>query len=90
MANGGHVQQIDIDGPHNSSKEHHWLQVETVGEPQKMGNDNYSASTSVLSSGSDGDVYQCTASNGVAADKTNVVVLRGMCYSGNKSLLFIN
>ena len=78
MANGGLVWQIDVDGPHNSSKEHHRLQVETVGELQNMGNDNYSASTSVLSSGSDGDVYRCTASNGVAADKTNAIILRGM------------
>ena len=87
---GGQVRQIYIDGPHNSSKEHQQLQVKTVGEPQKIGNDNYSASTSVLSSGSDGDVYKCTASNGVSADKTNVIVLRGMCYSSIKFLLFIN
>ena len=46
-----------------------------------MGNDTFSVtSTNVLSGGQDGDVYNCTASNGVSPDPTNRTELIGSCY----------
>ena len=43
-----------------------------VGGPQGIGNDTFSVTkTNVLSGGQDGDVYNCTAPNGVSPDPAN-------------------
>ena len=52
-------------------------------DPQRIGDDEFSASTDVISGGRDGDIYQCTASNGVSSDPTNSVELRGGWFSIN-------
>lgn len=64
---------MTFDGPsiHNLSS------IESVGIPQRTGGDNFSVITNNISGGRDGDVYQCSASNGVSSDPTDSVQLRG-------------
>ena len=75
---GGKTFTMTVKGPQYSSEEQGQMMIETVGEPQRMGNDTYSATTSVISGGRNGDIYQCTASNGVAPNQTHSVELKGM------------
>ena len=83
---GGKTFKMTVEGPQYSSEEQGQMMVEAVGEPQRMGGDTYSATTSVISEGSNGDIYQCTASNGVAFNQTHSVELKGIikfaCYGG--------
>ena len=60
-----------------SVEEQGQMMVEAVGIPQRIGNDTYSATTSVISGGCNGDTYQCTASNRAAPDQLHNVVLKG-------------
>ena len=53
--------------------------VEAACKPQKKGHDTYTAITSVISGGHNGDAYQCTASNGVAPDQRANAELKGWC-----------
>ena len=75
---GGKTFTMTVEGPQYSSEEQGQMMVEAVGEPQRMGNDTYSATTSVISGGCNGDIYQCTASNGVAPNQTHSVELKGI------------
>ena len=75
---GGNTTTMTVEGPQYSSEEQGQMMVEAVGEPQRMGNDTYSATTSVISGGCNGDIYQCTASNGVALNQTHSVKLKGI------------
>ena len=75
---GGKTFTMTVEGPQYSSDEQGQMMVEAVGEPQRMGNDTYSATTSVISEGYNGDIYQCTASNGVAPNQTHSVELKSM------------
>ena len=77
---GGTTFTMTVEGPLYSSEEQGQMMVEAVGEPQRMGNDTYSATTSVISGGCNGDIYQCTASNGVAPNQTHSVELKGVTY----------
>ena len=45
--------------------------------PMGYGRDAFLATTDIITGGSNGDTYQCTASNGVATDPTDDVVLKG-------------
>ena len=75
---GGRTLSMTVDGPGYSSEgPGGQMIVEPVGVPLGEGNDTYTATTSIISGGSDRDIYQCTASNGVASDPTNTVELRG-------------
>lgn len=47
----------------------------------QMGNDNFCANSNAISGRSNGDIYQCIASNGVSSDPTNVVELKGNLFS---------
>ena len=51
--------------------------IQPVGDPQRIGDDEFSASTEVISGGRDGDIYQCTATNGVSSHPTGSTELRG-------------
>ena len=51
--------------------------IQAVGTPQRMGSDSLSDSTVIISGGSNGQVYECTASNGLPSDPTGSVELRG-------------
>ena len=76
-SSGGKTFTMDVEGPGYSGEEQGQMRVEAVGEPQRMGNDTYSANTSVISGGCNGDTYQCTASNGAAPDQSHSVMLKG-------------
>ena len=75
---GGKTFTMTMEGPQYSSEEQGQMMVEAVGEPERMGNDKYSATTSVISGGCNEDIYQCTASNGVAPNQTHSVELKGI------------
>ena len=51
--------------------------IQAVGTPQRMGSDSFTDTTDVISGGSDGQLYECTASNGVSFNPTGSVELRG-------------
>ena len=74
-SSGGKTFTMDVEGPGYSVEEQGQMRVEAVGEPQRMGNDTYSATTSVILGG---DTYQCTASNGAAPDQSHTVELKGI------------
>ena len=74
---GGKTFTMDVEGPGYSGEEQGQMRVEAVGAPQRIGNDTYSATTSVISGGCNGDIYQCTASNGAAPDQSHNVMLKG-------------
>ena len=76
-SSGGNTFTMDVEGPGYSGEEQGQMRVEAVGDPQRMGNDTYSATTSVISGGCNGDTYQCTASNGAAPDQIHTVELKG-------------
>ena len=77
-SSGGKTFTMDVDGPGYSGEEQGQMRVEAVGDPQRKGNDTYSATTSVISGGCNGDTYQCTASNGAAPDESHTVELKGI------------
>ena len=80
-SSGGKTFTMDMEGPGYSVEEQGQMRVEAVGTPQRMGNDTYSATTSVISGGCNGDTYQCTASNGAAPDQSHTVELKGIISS---------
>ena len=51
--------------------------IQAVGTPQRMGSDSFFGSTVIIPGGSDGQVYECAASNGLSPDPTGSVELRG-------------
>ena len=53
------------------------MQVVAVGELYRKGNDSYSATTSVISGGHNGDLYYCIASNGIPPGGRNNAELKG-------------
>ena len=77
---GGKTFTMDVEGPGYSIEQQGQMRVEAVGEPHRIGNDTYSATTSVISGGCNGDTYQCTASNGAAPDQSHNVTLQGRKY----------
>ena len=54
--------------------------IQAMGTPQRMGSDSFSDSTVIIPGGSDGQEYECTASNGLPSDPTGSVELRGDCW----------
>ena len=76
-SSGGKTFTMDVEGPGYSVEEQGQMRVEAVGEPQRIGNDTYSATTSIISGGCNGDTYQCTASNRAAPDQSHNLMLKG-------------
>ena len=76
-SSGGKTFTMDVEGPGYSGEEQGQIRVEAVGAPQRMGNDTYSATASVISGACNGDTYQCTASNGAAPNQSHNVTLKG-------------
>ena len=74
---GGVVLSVDVSGPRYFHEEEGSMQVVAVGELYRKGNDSYSATTSVISGGHNGDLYYCIASNGIPPGETNNVELIG-------------
>ena len=75
ISSGGRALNMSITGP--ARHKHKRRSIEAVGDPHGMGNDMFSVSSTNLFQ--DGDVYQCTASNGVPPNQTNSTELRGSC-----------
>ena len=71
---GGKTFTMDVEGPGYSGEEGQ-MRVEAVGTPQRVGNDTYSATTSVISGGCNGDTYLCP--NRAAPDQSHNVMLEG-------------
>ena len=76
-SSGGKTSTMDVEGPGYSVEEQGQMRVEAVGAPLRIGNDTYSATTSVISGGCNGNTYQCTASNEAATDQNHTVELKG-------------
>ena len=75
---GGKTFTMDVEGPRYSGEEQGQMRVEAVGDPQSIAHDTYSATTSVIPGGCNGDTYQCSASNGAAPDQSHPVELKGI------------
>ena len=56
-SSGGKTFTMDVEGPGYSGEEQGQMRVEAVGAPQSIGNDTYSATTSVISGGCNEDTY---------------------------------
>ena len=84
---GGRVFTINVEGPRYSGKEQDYMIVEAACKQQKKGHYTYTAITGVISGGHNGDVYQCTASNGVAPDQTANAELKGWCYAAKSDIV---
>ena len=80
-SSGGKTFTMYVEGPGYSGEEQGQMRAEAVGEPQRIGSDIYSATTSVISGGRNGNTYQCTASNGAAPDQSHTVELKGIISS---------
>ena len=77
-SSGGRALSMSVTGPDAFSEDLNSIQA--VGTPQRRGSDSFSDSTDIISEGSDGQTYVCTASNGVSSDPTDSVELRGDCW----------
>ena len=76
---GGRALSMSVTGP-DFSEDLDNIRALSSQEPEMMGDDRFFDSTDIISEGSDGQVYQCTASNGVSSDPTDSVELRGDCW----------
>ena len=74
-SSGGRALSMSVTGPGGFSED--LDNIQAVGTPQGMGDDSFTDTTDVISGGSDGQSYECTASNGVSSDPTDRVELRG-------------
>ena len=68
---GGIALSMSVTGPDDSNLDN----IQPVGTPQYIGNDIYTATTSDITGGNDGDMYQCTVTG--LTSETDSVVLRG-------------
>ena len=76
ISSGGRALSMSVTGPGDFSED--LDNIQAVGTPQRMGSDSFSDSTDIIPGGSDGQVYECTASNGVSSDPTGSVELKGL------------
>ena len=74
FSKGGTTLRIGINGPGYHG---HQMRAEPVRDPKMQGNDEYSATTNMLSGVSNGDTYICTASNG-EPELREIVQLKGI------------
>ena len=77
---GGRPLSMTVTGPHDNNY-NLTASIQAVGDPQGMGDDEFTASTRVLSGAMNGDayMYHCQASDGVSThvtgDKLNIAFL---------------
>ena len=75
---GGTVLSGSLTGPGGVNI----INFSPVGTRNYRGQDSYTASIGTRTGGSDGDTYQCTATNGVPApDGSGSATLRGTCHT---------
>ena len=72
---GGRALTMSVSGP--SCFNFNLKKIKNINIINQMGNDNFSATSNAISGRSNGDIFQCIASNGVSSDPTNVVELKG-------------
>ena len=75
---GGRPLSMTVTGPFGKSY-NLTANIQTVGDPQGLGDDMFTASTSVLSETMNGDVYQCHATNGVPTTLKGCLDSVGVC-----------
>ena len=74
---GGRALTMSVSGPDGFSS--NLKQIKEMNTIRRMGNDNFCATTDIMSGRSNGDTFKCVASNGVSSDPTNIVELKGIC-----------
>ena len=72
---GGRVLNMSVTGPDFNSD---LSNIQAVGTLKRMGNDSYTATTGTIVKEIAGELYDCTASNGVSSH-TGSVGLKGAC-----------
>ena len=72
---GGRILNMSVTGPDFNSN---LTNIQTVGTLKRMGNDSYTATTGTIVKEIAGELYDCTASNGVSSH-TGSVGLKGAC-----------
>ena len=77
---GGRALNMAVSGP-NGYKSDISTNIQPVGTPEFLNNDRYTARTGVISSGRDGDVFQCNVTS-VTSTTSNVTV-RGKVHLDN-------
>ena len=83
---GGTVLADSLNGPGGIDI----ISFSPVGTRNYRGQDSYTASTGTRTGGSDGDTYQCTATNGVPApDGFGRAIVRGINYVQYKQIVVI-
>ena len=73
---GGKALDMAVSGPNDYYSNTSSSDIAPVGTRMYLGADNYTGSTDIISSGSDGDVYQCSGTS-VGDPVTGTVTLRG-------------
>ena len=68
---GGIALSMSVTGPDDSNLDN----IQPVGTPEYKGDDIYTATTSDITEGNDGDIYECTVTG--LTSETDSVVLRG-------------
>ena len=71
---GGRALNLTVTGPNGMVTTGPIMAILT---PTRYGVDSFIATTDTITGGSNGDTYRCTASNGVATDPIDDVVLKG-------------
>ena len=71
---GGIALSMSVTGPDGYSSDL-TNNIQPVGTPEYIGDDIYTATTSDITGGNDGDMYQCTVTG--LTSETGNVVLRG-------------
>ena len=74
ISSGGRAEDMYVTGPGGPYSS---LNIQAVGTLQRKGSDSFSATTSIISGGSNGDTYLCVALTGVSRATTNSVQLKG-------------
>ena len=74
-SSGGRPLSMSVTGPGGFSADLN--NIEAVATPQMMGSDSFSDTTFNIQGDFDGQLYKCTASNGVSSDPTGSIELRG-------------
>ena len=73
---GGRALDMAVSGPNDYYSNISSSDIQPVGTRMYLGADSYTGSTDVISSGSDGDMYQCSVTS-VGDPVTGTVALRG-------------
>ena len=71
---GGIALSMSVTGPDGYSSDL-TDNIQPMGTPEYIGDDSYTATTSDITEGNDGDMYECTVTG--LTSETDSVVLRG-------------